>query len=81
MTYCNFISLFTVNCKDFFLKFAHNILLQKLDPENLIKKYKMYEDVPLLLEFVSSEVISAVDAMFDFKKFDAMNITSINENM
>ena len=45
-----------------------------------MEKYKTYEDVAILLEYVSNEVMSAVDTMFDFKKFDALNVTSIDEN-
>ncbi|XP_014214555.1 uncharacterized protein LOC106643800 [Copidosoma floridanum] len=73
------ISRVSVESKNVLMKIVHNILLSKLNPSDMLDKYKVFEDVLLLLEFVSSEVIFAMKFMFDLEKLNALNLLDIDE--
>lgn len=60
------------------MRIVHNLLLTKLIPDKMLKKYKMYEDVMRMLEYLSSEVILIMNFMFDLQRLDAMNLMDID---
>ena len=62
------------------MKIVHKHVIIKLDSNKLIDSYKMYEDVPLLLEHISNEVIFEMNIMFDLEKLKALNLMDINED-
>ncbi|XP_011496627.1 PREDICTED: uncharacterized protein LOC105361215 [Ceratosolen solmsi marchali] len=71
-------SRLSANSKNNLLKVVHNLLLLKLKPTEMLEKYKMYEHILPLLEYISSEVIFAMNFMFDLKRIEALHLLSID---
>ncbi|XP_025269972.1 uncharacterized protein LOC105256364 isoform X2 [Camponotus floridanus] len=66
------------NDSGLFTKIVHKLILEKLDAELLMDRYKTREDILPMLEYVSQNVKLAMDFMFELKRLDDINLMEIN---
>ncbi|XP_031784924.1 uncharacterized protein LOC100678130 [Nasonia vitripennis] len=73
-----FVSRIRADSKNVLLKIVHRLLLLKLNPDEMIKKCKMYEDILPMLQYISKEVVFFMNFMFDLERLSAMNLITID---
>ncbi|EFN62694.1 hypothetical protein EAG_02583 [Camponotus floridanus] len=66
------------NDSGLFTKIVHKLILEKLDADLLMDRYKTREDILPMLEYVSQNVKLAMDFMFELKRLDDINLMEIN---
>ena len=71
--------IFVADSSNLLLRIVHNLLLLKLNTNEMLAKYKMYEDILPMLEYISNEVIFTMNFMFDLKSLQALNLLNIDE--
>ncbi|OXU19328.1 hypothetical protein TSAR_003766 [Trichomalopsis sarcophagae] len=73
-----FVSRIRADSKNVLLKIVHRLLLLKLNPDEMIQKCKMYEDILPMLQYISKEVVFFMNFMFDLERLSAMNLITID---
>lgn len=74
----NLFFLFLTDVSGVFAKIVHKLILEKLEAELLMDRYKTREDILPMLEYVSQDVKLAMDFMFELKRLDDINLMEIN---
>uniref|UniRef100_A0ABD2X6H7 Uncharacterized protein n=1 Tax=Trichogramma kaykai TaxID=54128 RepID=A0ABD2X6H7_9HYME len=65
------------NSRNNSLKIAHKLLLKKFESDDLLDKFKLYDDVLPLLDYVANEVIFVMDFIFDLEKLNSLYLMKI----
>lgn len=60
------------------MKIVHNLLILNMNSDEMLQQYKMYNDVIPMLEYVSTEVITAMKFMFNLEKINTFYLSEIN---
>ncbi|XP_017759292.1 PREDICTED: probable cyclin-dependent serine/threonine-protein kinase DDB_G0292550 [Eufriesea mexicana] len=65
---------------DVLISIVHRVILEKLDIKRLLDLYKDYNDILLMLDYISKEVKLAMDFMFDLKRLSDLNLMEITRD-
>lgn len=62
------------------MSLAHSLIMKKVEAASFMRSCRSYEDIPELLDFVTTEVKLGMDFMFELDHLRNLNVMGIHGN-